>query len=36
VPPKKDLVRTAISASHSDADLEKIADAFRKVTQRVL
>ena len=36
VPPKKDLIRTAISASHSDADLEKIADAFHKVKKRVL
>ena len=36
VPPKKDLIRTAISAMHSDEDLEKIADAFKKVKQRVL
>lgn len=36
VPPNKDLIRTAISASHSDADLEKIADAFKKVKKRVL
>lgn len=36
VPPKKDLIRTAISAGHSDEDLEKIADAFKKVAKRVL
>jgi 8-amino-7-oxononanoate synthase len=36
VPPKKDLIRTAISAGHSDEDLEKIADAFQKVVKRIL
>ena len=36
VPPKKDLIRTAISASHSDDDMEKIADAFKKAKKRVL
>ena len=36
VPPKKDLIRTAISAGHSDEDLDKIADAFKKVAKRVL
>jgi 7-keto-8-aminopelargonate synthetase-like enzyme len=28
VPPGKDLVRTAISAQHSDEDLERIAEAM--------
>ena len=28
VPPGKDLIRTAVSALHSEADLEKIADAM--------
>ncbi len=28
VPPGKDLIRTAVSALHSDEDLEKIADAM--------
>jgi 7-keto-8-aminopelargonate synthetase-like enzyme len=36
VPPKKDLIRTAISAKHSAEDLEKIADAFQAVKKRVL
>jgi hypothetical protein len=28
VPPGKDLIRTAVSALHSDEDLEKIAAAM--------
>jgi len=36
VPPKKDLIRTAISASHSDEDLSKIADAMQRAVKRVL
>ena len=36
VPPKKDLIRTAISAKHSDEDLDKIADAMAKIAKRVL
>lgn len=36
VPPKKDLIRTAITAGHSEEDLEKIEDALRKVTKRLL
>lgn len=36
VPPKKDLIRTAISAKHSDEDLDKIADAMKKAAKRVL
>lgn len=36
VPPKKDLIRTAISARHSDEDLDKIADAMQRVVKRVL
>lgn len=36
VPPKKDLIRTAISARHSESDLEKIADAINKVARTVL
>lgn len=36
VPPKKDLIRTAISAKHSDEDLDKIADAMQRVVKRVL
>jgi 7-keto-8-aminopelargonate synthetase-like enzyme len=28
VPPGKDLIRTAISALHSDEDLDRIADAM--------
>lgn len=36
VPPKKDLIRTAISAAHSDEDIDKITEAFEKVSKRVL
>lgn len=36
VPPKKDLIRTAISAKHSQEDLDKIADAMAKVVKRIL
>jgi len=36
VPPKKDLIRTAISARHTDEDLDKIADAMQRVAKRVL
>tara|TARA_B110000285_G_C15139715_1_gene629887 strand:- start:796 stop:1998 length:1203 start_codon:yes stop_codon:yes gene_type:complete len=36
VPPKKDLIRTAISAKHSDEDLDKIADAMQRVVKRIL
>ena len=36
VPPKKDLIRTAISARHTDEDLDKIADAMTKVAKSVL
>ncbi|MEM1223181.1 MAG: pyridoxal phosphate-dependent aminotransferase family protein [Verrucomicrobiota bacterium] len=36
VPPKKDLIRTAISAAHTDEDIDRIAEAFAKVTKRVL
>ena len=36
VPPKKDLIRTAISARHTDEALDKIADAMTKVAKRVL
>jgi len=36
VPPKKDLIRTAISARHSDEDLDKIADAMQRVVKRLL
>ena len=36
VPPKKDLIRTAITAGHSDADLDIIATAFSKVAKKFL
>ena len=36
VPPKKDLIRTAITAGHSDADLDTIATAFSKVAKKFL
>lgn len=36
VPPKKDLIRTAISARHSDEDLDKIADVMQRVTKKIL
>ena len=35
VPPGKDLVRTAISASHTDDDLSKIADAMAFAARRL-
>lgn len=35
VPPGKDLVRTAISAKHSEADLKKIEDALYKAKKAV-
>ncbi len=36
VPPKKDLIRTAISARHSDEDLDRIAEVMQKVAKSVL
>ncbi len=36
VPPKKDLVRTSISARHTDEDLEKIADAMAYAVKKAL
>ena len=36
VPPKKDLIRTAITAGHSDADIDIIATAFSKVAKKFL
>ena len=36
VPPKKDLIRTAISARHSDEDLDRIAEVMQKVAKAVL
>ena len=36
VPPKKDLIRTAITAGHSDADLDTITTAFSKVAKKFL
>jgi 8-amino-7-oxononanoate synthase len=35
VPPGKDLIRTAISASHTDEQLEKIADAMAYAAKRL-
>ncbi len=35
VPPGKDLVRTAVSAMHSDADLERIADAMAYAVKKL-
>lgn len=35
VPPKKDLVRTAISARHTDEDLDHIADVMAKAIKRL-
>lgn len=35
VPPKKDLVRTAISARHTDEDLDRIADIMAKAVKRL-
>lgn len=34
VPPGKDLIRTAVSARHTDEDLEKIADAMAYAVKR--
>lgn len=36
VPPKKELIRTAISARHSDEDFDHIARAMQRVVKRVL
>ncbi len=36
VPPKKDLVRTSISARHSDNDLDQIFEAFKYAVKTVL
>jgi 8-amino-7-oxononanoate synthase len=35
VPPGKDLIRTAVSALHSEEDLEKIADAMAYAVKRM-
>ena len=35
VPPGKDLIRTAISASHSDEDLDQIADALAYAKSKI-
>jgi len=35
VPPGKDLVRTAISALHSDEDLERIAEAMAYAVKKL-
>jgi 8-amino-7-oxononanoate synthase len=35
VPPGKDLVRTAISASHTDEDFERIEAAFRQAVRKI-
>lgn len=34
VPPGKDLIRTSMSARHTEEDLEKIADVFAKIARR--
>jgi 8-amino-7-oxononanoate synthase len=36
VPPKKDLIRTSISARHTDEDLERIFEAFTYAVKKVL
>jgi 8-amino-7-oxononanoate synthase len=36
VPPKKDLIRTSISARHSDEDLDRIFEAFTYAVKKVL
>lgn len=36
VPPKKELIRTAISARHSEEDFDRIATAMQRVVKRVL
>jgi 8-amino-7-oxononanoate synthase len=35
VPPGKDLIRTAISAAHTDEDLERIEAAFRNAVRKI-
>jgi 7-keto-8-aminopelargonate synthetase-like enzyme len=35
VPPGKDLVRTAISAMHSDEDLERVAEAMAYAVKKL-
>jgi 7-keto-8-aminopelargonate synthetase-like enzyme len=35
VPPGKDLIRTAISALHSDDDLSRIEAAFSRAAKRI-
>lgn len=35
VPPKKDLIRTAVSAAHSEADLDSAIEAIAKAARRV-
>jgi 7-keto-8-aminopelargonate synthetase-like enzyme len=35
VPPGKDLIRTAISALHSDNDLDRIADAMAYAVKKL-
>ncbi len=36
VPPKKELIRTAVSARHSEEDFDRIATAMQRVVKRVL
>jgi 7-keto-8-aminopelargonate synthetase-like enzyme len=36
VPPKKELIRTSISARHTDADLDRIFEAFKFAVKKVL
>lgn len=36
VPPKKDLIRTSISARHTDEDLERVFEAFTYAVKKVL
>lgn len=36
VPPKKDLIRTSVSARHTDEDFELIFEAFRYAVKKVL
>jgi len=36
VPPGKDLIRTAVSALHSNEDFEKIADALQYAVKKAL
>jgi 7-keto-8-aminopelargonate synthetase-like enzyme len=35
VPPGKDLVRTAVSAMHSDEDLDKVAEAMAYAVKKL-